>query len=204
MFANPIIKTYEELSGDGDLLFGSQTTQKLTSLHPSPVHIFRLWQTFLDNVNPLSKIFHAPSVQQKVLDATADVEDIPKGTEALMFSIYAAATISMNEPECQKLFNEKKEVVLARFQSGARRALRIAGYLRSSDIVVLQAFALYLVRLLNSMSNSRFLLTDQCIAFMYAIDNRSTSSVLPNWCCHPHRSANGTQYRRNQLCDLTL
>ncbi|KAK9322024.1 hypothetical protein V1517DRAFT_362119 [Lipomyces orientalis] len=146
MWAHPVTKTYEELGGDGDdLLFGPQTTEKLTTLHPSPVLIFRLWQTFLDNINPLIKIFHAPSVQQKVLDATANLETIPKNTEALMFGIYAVATLSMNREECLKLFNESKDVVLARFQSGARRALRIAGYLRSSDIVVLQAFALYLL-----------------------------------------------------------
>jgi hypothetical protein len=153
MFANPIAKTYGELGGEGgDILFGPQTTENLKALHPSPIHIFRLWQTFLDNINPLIKIFHAPSVQQKVLDATANLDDIPKNTEALMFGIYAAATISMNDDECQKLFNENKEEVMARFQSGARQALRIAGYLRSSDIVVLQAFTLYLVRHLYSLN----------------------------------------------------
>ena len=120
------------------------------------MHIFRLWQTFLDNVHPLIKIFHAPSVQQKVIDATANVEDIPKITEALMFSIYAIATTSMNNDDCQKIFNESKEVVLDRFQYGARRALRIAGCLRSSDIVLLQAFTLYLVSLLEIISNTSF------------------------------------------------
>lgn len=146
MLANQTSSTYEDLNGDlDDLLFGPQTVGKLTALHPSPVHIFRLWQTFLDNVNPLIKIFHAPSVQQSVLDATANLENIPKSFEALLFGIYSTATISMNDEDCQKLFIESKEVVLARFQSGARRALRNAGYLKSSDIVVLQAFTLYLV-----------------------------------------------------------
>lgn len=145
--SNPVTKTFEELGGEGgDLLFGPQCTGSLKALHPSPIHMFRLWQTFLDNVNPLIKIFHAPSVQQMVLDATADLDEIPKNTEALLFGIYAAATISMDEDGCQKLFGEEKEVVLARFQSGGRQALRKAGYLRSSDIVVLQAFTLYLVR----------------------------------------------------------
>lgn len=159
MFANSLTKTYEELSGDtDDLLFGPQATERLTTLHPSPVHIFRLWQTFLDNINPLIKIFHAPSVQQKVLDASANLKEIPKNTEALMFGIYATATISMNDRECQNIFHENKEVILTRFQSGARRALHIAGYLKSSDIVVLQAFALYLVSILNLISHVLFLM----------------------------------------------
>lgn len=144
---NPVTRTYEELGGGGgDLLFGPKYSGSLKALHPSPIHIFRLWQTFLDNINPLIKIFHAPSVQQKVLDATADLEEIPKNTEALLFGIYASAMISMDDEGSQKLFSENKEVILERFQSGARQALRNAGYLRSSDIVVLQAFTLYLVR----------------------------------------------------------
>lgn len=144
---NPITRTYEEFDGEGgDLLFGPKFSGSLKALHPSPIHIFRLWQTFLDNTNPLIKIFHAPSVQQKVLDATADLEEIPKNTEALLFGIYASAMISMDDKGSQKLFSENKDVMLARFQSGARQALRNARYLKSSDIVVLQAFTLYLVR----------------------------------------------------------
>lgn len=161
MFANPISKTYEDIydgvGEGGDLLFGTNTTENLKDLHPSPVHIFRLWQTFLDNINPLIKIFHAPTVQQKVLDAAADLDNIPKNTEALLFSIYAAAIISLYDSECQKLFGEDKAVALARFQSGCRQALRNAGYLKSSDIVVLQAFTLYLVGLLYSLRQLRWL-----------------------------------------------
>jgi hypothetical protein len=147
MYVNPVIRTYEELGCDGmDLLSGSQHIGSLKALHPSPIHIFRLWQTFLDNINPLIKIFHAPSVQQKVLDATADLEEIPKNTEALLFGIYSNAVISLDDEGSEKIFGESKEAMLARFQSGGRQALRNASYLRSSDIVVLQAFTLYLVR----------------------------------------------------------
>jgi hypothetical protein len=146
VFEKPIIKTSNEPKGArADILLGFQTTDNLKALHPSPIRIFRLWQTFLDNVNPLTKILHAPSVQQKVLDAAANLDDVPKNTEALMFGIYAAATISMSDDECQKRFNEDREDVMARFQSGARQALQNVGYLRSTDIVVLQAFILYLV-----------------------------------------------------------
>lgn len=148
MCASPVTKTYEKFGGgDGDdLLFGPQVTEELTNLHPSPVLIFQLWQTFLDKVNPLIRLFHASTIQQMVLDAAADLEGVPKNIEALMFGIYAAATISMSNEECQKRFNERKEVVLNRFQSAARRALRAVGYLRSTDIVVLQAFTLHLVK----------------------------------------------------------
>jgi len=146
VLANPISETFEEHTDhEGDLLFPVNTSANVNALHPSPVLIFRLWQTFLDNVDPLIKIFHAPTVQQKVLDATADLGNIPKNTEALLFSIYAAATMSMDDEWCQKLFEENKTDLLARFHSGAQQALRNAGCLRSSDFVVLQAFTLYVV-----------------------------------------------------------
>ncbi len=153
MIETPIAKSYDEFGASGpDLFFDTSTMENFKALHPSPVHIFRLWQTFLDNVNPLIKIFHAPTVQQKVLDATVDLDSMPKNIEALMFGIYCAATISMNDQDCQKLFHENREQVLARFQSGARQALRNAGYLRSSDVVVLQAITLYLVSPVYSLN----------------------------------------------------
>ncbi|KAH8812480.1 fungal-specific transcription factor domain-containing protein [Xylogone sp. PMI_703] len=146
MIPNPVTKTYEELGGGGDdLLFGLQGTQNLKTLHPSPVQIFQLWQAFLDNANPLTMILHAPTAQKQVLDTTADLESITKATEALMFGIYSVSVMSMDNDACLKLFNESKDVVIIRFQSAARQALRNAGLLRSSDIVVLQAFALYLI-----------------------------------------------------------
>jgi len=151
MFENPITKTYDTIGGDGgDLIFGSTPRQNLNSLHPSPVHIFRLWQTYLDNVDPLTKVFHAPTVQQRLLDATADLENIPKAMEALMFSIYAMSIISLNNEECQRVFIEERSVLLARYQSATRRALNNANYLRSSDLTVLQGFTLHLVSLFCS------------------------------------------------------
>lgn len=147
MYANPIMKTYDTINEDGgDLVFPSPTAEDLRDLHPSTVHIFRLWQKFLDSVNPLIKIFHAPTVQQQVLDATADLDNIPKDIEALMFGIYSMAITSFPEKECIPIFGESKATLQKRFHDGARIAFQRAGLLRSSDMTLLQAFVLYLVR----------------------------------------------------------
>jgi hypothetical protein len=144
----PMTRTFDDIGTDGvDILFASQPLQNLVDLHPSPVHIFRLWQTFLDNANPLIKIFHAPSVQHQILDASANLKNIPKGLEALMFSIYAFAVSSLNDDQSIGMFGKDRIALLTRFQAGARHALLAAGFLRSSEIVVLQAFVLYLVRI---------------------------------------------------------
>lgn len=65
--------------------------------------------------------------------------------EALMFGIYSMAIVTLSEDECLKTFGEEKDDLLARFQSGSRQGLINAGYLKSSDVVTLQAFTLYLV-----------------------------------------------------------
>ena len=147
---NPILKAYDAINPDGsDFFFSTPSSESITDLHPSPVQIFRLWQTFIDNVNPLVKIFHAPSIQQQVLEASGDLENVPKGMEALMFAIYATAIVSLSEVDCVSMFGEDKQVLLARYQNGSRQALSRAGLLRSSDMTILQAFVLYLVSLVS-------------------------------------------------------
>lgn len=128
-------------------MFGLSPAQAAPMIHPSPVTIFRLWQTFLDNVNSLIKLVHAPTVQQQLLDATSNLDQIPRNLEALMFGIYSMAIVSMTDDYCRKLFNDERMAVLKRFQDGTKQALQNAEYLRSTDIVVLQAFVLLLVSL---------------------------------------------------------
>jgi hypothetical protein len=147
MFESSITKTFDEITADGgELLFSTPISDtSLRDLHPNTVQIFRLWQYFLDNINPLIKLFHAPTVQQQVLEASADIDNVPKETEALMFGIYASALTSLNDAECEATLGAPRNTLLQRFHIGARQALLRAGLLRTSDMSVLQAFYLYMV-----------------------------------------------------------
>lgn len=146
MFNDPITKTYDEIGGDpDDLLFAAPSVEDIAILHPQPVQIFRLWQTFLDNVNPLLKLFHAPTVQQQVLDASADLSKVSKSMHVLMFGIYAMAISSLNFDECEAMFGEEKKPLLKKYQNGCRQALIRASFLRTADMPVLQGYVLYLV-----------------------------------------------------------
>ncbi|TVY42711.1 Aurofusarin cluster transcription factor [Lachnellula occidentalis] len=157
-FDSPITKTYDAIGSDAsDLLFPTETTGNLIDLHPPPMQIFRLWQNFIDNVNPLIKILHAPTVQQQILDATADLGRVSKGTEVLMFGIYATAIMSMTDADVESMFGEEKPKLLAQYQSGCRQALLRAGFLRSSDMTILQGFFLYLLSGLNFSIDPRAL-----------------------------------------------
>jgi hypothetical protein len=117
----------------------------LISIHPPPVHIFRLWQTFLVNVNPLVKIFHAPTVQQTILDASGDLPNCTKEVQALMFSIYLLAVTSLQPEECQAMFGESRDNLLSKYSHAVQQSLINAKFMKSLNLTTLQAFALYLV-----------------------------------------------------------
>ncbi|KAH9216525.1 hypothetical protein DL95DRAFT_335185 [Leptodontidium sp. 2 PMI_412] len=150
LYDKPLTRTYDAIHSDGgDLLFCTPTNERMIDLHPPTVQIFRLWQKFLDNVNPIVKIFHAPTVQLQILEASADLENVSKETETLMFGIYATAISSLSEPECTSMFGEEKEVLRTRYSGAARQALHRAGLLRTSNLTILQGFVLYLLSCLN-------------------------------------------------------
>ena len=134
----------------------------LSELHPSSIHIFKLWQTFLENVNPLTKILHTPTVQPQILEAMGDLPKIGKELEALMFSIYCIALVSLRAGEVEKSFGESKKRLLSRCRRGAQLALSNASFLKTSNLVILQAFMLYIV----SSAPFRFKITTHAVSLV--------------------------------------
>ena len=118
---------------------------ELPALHPEPVQIVRLWQVYLDNVNPLLKVTHTPSLQGRLIEAASDVTTIAPTLEALMFGIYCMSILSLNEDTCQAMFNSSKQNLMARYQVGCQHALWNCKFLRSNERECLVAFYFYLV-----------------------------------------------------------
>ncbi|UPK96557.1 hypothetical protein LCI18_007492 [Fusarium solani-melongenae] len=116
----------------------------ITQLHPSTIHIFQLWQIYIENINPLLKITHIPTVQAQIIEASSDIANVPSNIEALMFSIYFMAITSLEDADVYKRFNESKKELLARYHSGTQQALTKAGFMRVNDPILLQAYILYL------------------------------------------------------------
>jgi hypothetical protein len=117
-------------------------------LHPDPKHVFKLWQAFVDNVNPLAKIIHAPTLQERVIEAAWAVESAAKPLEATMLAVYALAVGSMKSADCIRLLGERRAVLVNRYRTGALRALSSTDILSTRDLEVLQALALVLVSLI--------------------------------------------------------
>ncbi|KAK2053488.1 hypothetical protein LY76DRAFT_524501 [Colletotrichum caudatum] len=134
-------------SSNIDLISGRQTSDSPSMLHPSAVQSFRLWQVFTSNVHPLTRVLHGPSVQEELLRSLAEPSSTDGPTEALIFSIYLIAVVSLTDAECRNLLGETREKHLARYRRATEAALIRVDFLGSTELKVLQAFTLYLLSL---------------------------------------------------------
>ncbi|MCJ1378073.1 hypothetical protein MMC17_001169 [Xylographa soralifera] len=136
---------------DVDLAVGTRSKKpSIWRHHPQPMHILFLWQIYLENVNPLTKILHKPTMQKQILEASNDLGNISKALEALMFAIYSLTVYSMTDDECQRMIGEERLTLLDRYTFATHQALLRAKYLNTSDIVVLQAYVLFLMVMRSS------------------------------------------------------
>jgi hypothetical protein len=77
----------------------SSSDVDLKPLHPLPSQIPFYWQTFLENVQPLVKLLHTPTMSKVIKEVQNNLDSLSRSTEALMFAIYFATITSMNTSE---------------------------------------------------------------------------------------------------------
>jgi hypothetical protein len=184
-----VVKTaWDALYDDSDhLLFCSRNTNvDLTALHPNQIHIFKLWQVYIENFDPLLKVTHTPTLQGCIINAASDLTNIDSALEALMFSIYCVAIFSLGQEECQKQFGQPREDLLSQYQLGAREALLSCKFLRTGDRIVLTALHFYLVGLGRSLTNDTLIMIDDNKARY-----RSACPIVHTWEHHTHRTTHG-------------
>ncbi|KAI8947562.1 fungal-specific transcription factor domain-containing protein [Xylaria longipes] len=129
-----------------DLFLGVEdATINLQELQPDLVNVFRLWQLFTDRVNPLTKVIHVPSLQSYVMDAATDINKVPLAYQALLFSIYIMAVVSLTGQETLQLLGMTRDEALNRFTRGAKLALTRANFLKNYNMTILQALVLYML-----------------------------------------------------------
>jgi Fungal Zn(2)-Cys(6) binuclear cluster domain len=138
-------------AGDMDpayLLFSAGSTVKndLAAFFPAAKEANLLWQTYVKNVSPISKFIHIPTTSKLVEKAQENPRNLSTNEIALLLSIFYLATISSLRPsECEKAIVESKDTIQRRYRFLTQQALIKAQFLRSSDLMVLQAFVHYLV-----------------------------------------------------------
>lgn len=119
--------------------------ESVTDQHPSAIQIFQLWQIYLNNVDPLLKLTHTPTLQVRIIEASANLDKVSRSLEALMFSIYLMAITSTSEEDALSVFNEKRTDLLSKYGRAAQQALVNAEFMRTPDLTLLQAYLLYCV-----------------------------------------------------------
>ena len=135
----------EASDDDFGFVLSSRPISRTRSRHPPPEHIHQLWQIFVENVDPLTKIVHAPTLQLAIQKAASNIEAVPRGFEALMFAIYGAAVMSLKDDECRQRFYEPRKTLLSRFLSATQAALSRAKFMGALSLVVLQALVIHLI-----------------------------------------------------------
>ncbi|OBS25099.1 hypothetical protein FPOA_05634 [Fusarium poae] len=120
------------------------TSKHTYEFHPEAKHIYFLWQTFVETVNPLIKIIHVPSLQKRILEASWDPSCIDKSLSALMFSIYTLSITSLSSENCLSSFGQDRGVLLMHYRTATLRALAEADYMETKTLEVLQAMTLFI------------------------------------------------------------
>ncbi|KAJ5962040.1 hypothetical protein N7501_006981 [Penicillium viridicatum] len=140
-------------------LFGhnlSPFSPNLTDLHPLPSQIPFLLDVFSENVNVIFQIVHIPTIKNMVRDwRSREMKGLTPANEALMFAIYYAAITSMEEEDILLNFGTTKAELNLKYRQGLEHALARADFLNVPDLVLVQAFAIF-VTLARRHDSPRF------------------------------------------------
>ncbi|GAD92712.1 C6 transcription factor, putative [Paecilomyces variotii No. 5] len=130
---------------DGFLFGYASLAHTLRNYYPTPTQLFVLWKFYQENVAPLITILHQPSLRMIIVEASANAELLDKNTEALLFSVYFSAVISMTPQQCTSQLGEDRDVLLHRYRFAVEQSLARAGLLNSQNLMLLQAAVLFLI-----------------------------------------------------------
>ncbi|KAL5612883.1 hypothetical protein BROUX41_004039 [Berkeleyomyces rouxiae] len=131
-----------------DLMMTDYSNMSLRDVQPEPVQMFRLWQVFLDRVNPLIKIVHVPTIQRYIVDAAGySSTSLPANYQPLIFSIFNMAVYSLTDMECRQMLGVTRDEALKKYTHGVRTALSNVNFMQTYDIPILQGLYLYSISL---------------------------------------------------------
>ncbi|KAJ5150769.1 uncharacterized protein N7500_010958 [Penicillium coprophilum] len=107
-----------------------------------------LCQVYLQNVDPIIKILHRPSLSEWMLDGASTYlgsSEDDSSVRALASAVCYVAANTMTEAQCQATFQQNKSSITTVHRKMCESAFEKAGLLTTRDMTVLQAFILYLI-----------------------------------------------------------
>ncbi|RSL80559.1 hypothetical protein CEP51_006460 [Fusarium floridanum] len=128
----------------------------LHSLYPSSSDLLTMFDVFQQNVDPVARIFHCPTLRTTVTEALPLLDGpLDRHTGLVLFSISYAALTSLDDDECQRMFGEERRVMLPRYRYAVEQSLVRARFLDSQNLAVLTSLVLFLL-CVRRHDNSRF------------------------------------------------
>jgi len=116
-------------------------------LHPPEQQARQFWEVYKENVDPLVKVLHIPTFEMTFHQAVSKLTKVGKTLEPFLFTIYYGAVTSTTPEACLERWGEERTTMLGRYRFGIEQGLARANFLYCEDIVVLQAFVVFLVLL---------------------------------------------------------
>jgi hypothetical protein len=129
-------------------LSGNNLTHTWTPVLEDKEMTRQLCQIYLEQVDPIIKILHRPSVEKWLLhgEQYLDYPERHVAVDALRSAICYAAAASLADEQCRAMFQRSRSSGIAEDSRRAcEAALERSGLLASPSITGLQAFVLYLV-----------------------------------------------------------
>ncbi|KAL4905967.1 hypothetical protein BDW74DRAFT_14782 [Aspergillus multicolor] len=138
--------------------------QSLISQHPSYEDAIKLWIAYVQNVEPLCKVLHVPTVANMVDIVSKQPALASRDDECLLFVIYYFAVYSMSESQCLQEFGESRARLMPRYRAAFYQALVNASWLRTTSMSVLQAYTLFLIAMRTQLdANTFWILTGMAV-----------------------------------------
>ena len=129
-------------------IFGySSSNVDMQALHPGQHQAIEFWEVYKENVESLVKVLHIPTHEPVILDAFAHLDKVDRGLETLLFAIYYGAATSTTPEDCLARWGEDRSILLNRYRFGLEQALARANFLYCDEVIILQAFLVFLVLL---------------------------------------------------------
>ncbi|KAL3438193.1 hypothetical protein BDV09DRAFT_192459 [Aspergillus tetrazonus] len=130
--------------------------QSLIEQHPSYEVATKLWDVYIQNVEPLCKVLHVSTVVKMVNTVSRQPAVASRSDECLLFVIYYFAVFSMSDAECLQEFNTLRARLLSRFRTAFFQALINASWLKTTSMSVLQAYTLFLISMRTQLDPNTF------------------------------------------------
>lgn len=135
-------------SGLNAALFGYRAVaHSLQPFHPPFSQAVALYQVFTENVGPVIRVFHTPTLDRIYWDAIASSDPPDKNTEALLLVIYYSAIISIGEDECQHILGLTRAQAEERYRFAVEQSLARARLLQTQSLMLLQAAVVFIMAL---------------------------------------------------------